>query len=52
MNSHSLALLSALITQQHPDKPEEIAMLDVQTAQLHMPFGLLLIISVILGGLL
>jgi 1,4-dihydroxy-2-naphthoate octaprenyltransferase len=36
----------------HPDKPEEIATLDVQTAQLHMPFGLLLIISVILGGLL
>ena len=35
----------------HPEKPEEIAMLDVQTAQLHMPFGLLLIISVILGGL-
>jgi len=35
----------------HPDKPEEIVMLDVQTAQLHMPFGLLLIVSVILGGL-
>ena len=36
----------------HQDNPEEIAMLDVQTAQLHMPFGLLLIISVVLGGLL
>ena len=35
-----------------PDRPEEIAALDVQAAQLHMPFGLLLIISVVLGGLL
>ena len=34
-----------------PDRPEDIIMLDVQTAQLHMPFGLLLIVSVILGGL-
>ena len=34
------------------DKPEQIATLDVQTAQLHMLFGLLLILSLILGGLL
>ncbi len=38
--------------QSRPDHPETIATLDVQTAQLHMPFGLLLIVSVILGGLL
>ena len=34
------------------DRPQSIAALDVQTAQLHMSFGLLLIISVILGDLL
>ena len=34
----------------HPDRPEEIAAIDVQTAQVHMLFGLLLIISVVLGG--
>ncbi|MHC4926223.1 MAG: 1,4-dihydroxy-2-naphthoate octaprenyltransferase [Planctomycetota bacterium] len=33
-----------------PDDPEAITMLDIQTAQLHMPFGLLLIISVLLGA--
>lgn len=31
-------------------QPEAIVMLDVQTAQLHMPFGLLLIVSVLLGA--
>lgn len=40
---------AALRTQ--PNQPETIAALDVQTAQVHMPFGVLLIISVILGGL-
>lgn len=35
-----------------PDNPEAIATLDVQTAQLHLPFGVLLIVSVLLGGLL
>lgn len=34
------------------DNPKAIAMLDVQTAQLHLPFGILLIVSVIVGGLL
>lgn len=34
------------------DKPQTIVMLDAKTAQLHLPFGLLLIISVILGALL
>jgi hypothetical protein len=32
--------------------PERIAMLDVQTAQLHLPFGVLLMISVLLGAFL
>lgn len=32
--------------------PEQIAALDVQTAQLHLPFGVLLIISVLLGAFL
>lgn len=32
------------------EKPDAIMMLDVQTAQLHMPFGLLLIISMMLGA--
>lgn len=32
-----------------PDRPESVAMLDVQTAQLHLLFGLLLIASVLLG---
>ncbi len=34
------------------DEPKQIAMLDEQTAQLHLPFGLLLIISVLLGAFL
>ena len=34
------------------DTPEDVVNLDVRTAQLHLPFGLLLIISVILGNLL
>ncbi len=33
------------------NQPQIIAMLDIQTAQVHIPFGLLLIASVILGGL-
>ncbi len=36
--------------QSRADQPEAIVMLDVQTAQLHMPFGLLLTISVLLGA--
>jgi 1,4-dihydroxy-2-naphthoate octaprenyltransferase len=32
--------------------PSQIAMLDVQTAQLHLPFGILLMISVLLGAFL
>lgn len=35
-----------------PESPEQIAGLDVETAKLHLPFGLLLIISLILGGVL
>lgn len=35
-----------------PDQPQNIATLDVQTAQLHLPFGILLMISVILGAFL
>lgn len=34
----------------HPGHPEPIAMLDVQTAQLHLPFGGLLIVSILLGA--
>jgi 1,4-dihydroxy-2-naphthoate octaprenyltransferase len=34
------------------DKPEAIAMLDVKTAQLHMQFGLLYTIGILLSGLL
>lgn len=33
-------------------QPEQIATLDVQTAQLHLPFGILLIMSVLLGAFL
>ena len=35
--------------QSRPDRPEQIASLDVQTARLHLIFGLLLILSVLLG---
>lgn len=35
-----------------PDRPQAIAALDVQTAQLHLPFGILLMISVMLGAYL
>ncbi|MEN8127342.1 MAG: 1,4-dihydroxy-2-naphthoate octaprenyltransferase [Planctomycetota bacterium] len=34
------------------DQPQAIAAIDVQTAQTHLLFGVLLIVSVILGGLL
>lgn len=34
------------------ESPEQIAMLDVQTAQLHLLFGVLLMISVLLGAFL
>lgn len=34
------------------DKPEEIALLDVQTAQLHLLFGLLLVIGIAVGHFL
>ncbi|MBC8377991.1 MAG: 1,4-dihydroxy-2-naphthoate octaprenyltransferase [Planctomycetes bacterium] len=34
------------------DQPQDIATLDVQTAQLHLPFGILLMISVLLGAFL
>lgn len=34
------------------ENPEQIATLDVQTAQLHLPFGVLLMISVLLGAFL
>jgi 1,4-dihydroxy-2-naphthoate octaprenyltransferase len=36
----------------HPETPDEIATLDVQTAQTHLMFSVLLIISVILGTIL
>jgi len=35
------------LAKSHSDKPEEIATIDVETAQLHFGFGLLLIISVV-----
>lgn len=35
-----------------PESPDQIVGLDVETAKLHLPFGLLLIISLILGGVL
>jgi len=35
-----------------PDKPEQIATLDIQTAHLHLAFGVLLIISLLLGAFL
>jgi len=35
------------VSKSHPDKPEEIATIDVETAQLHFGFGLLLIISIV-----
>ena len=35
------------LAKSRPDKPEEIATIDVETAQLHFGFGLLLIISVV-----
>ncbi|MHC4881244.1 MAG: 1,4-dihydroxy-2-naphthoate octaprenyltransferase [Planctomycetota bacterium] len=38
--------------QSNLQNPEQIASLDVQTAQLHLPFGLLLMISVLLGAFL
>lgn len=36
--------------QSRPDNPAAIAALDVQTAKLHLAFGILLIISLIVGG--
>ncbi|MHC5156511.1 MAG: 1,4-dihydroxy-2-naphthoate octaprenyltransferase [Planctomycetota bacterium] len=38
--------------QSNLQNPEQIATLDVQTAQLHLPFGVLLLISVLLGAFL
>jgi len=38
--------------QSNLQSPEQIASLDVQTAQLHLPFGVLLMISVLLGAFL
>lgn len=38
------------IAHSQPGKPEEIALIDVQTAQLHLFFGLLFTISIIVGA--
>jgi hypothetical protein len=40
------------VVRSRPQQPESIATLDVQTAQLHLAFGLLFALAILLGELL